>query len=201
MSSRGFYIAGAVFLAAVFLYYVFDLHRPGPSSNAPPQAAAIINIDPATISQFQVKSAGKTLTVLRNGAEWRYSVCPSAQADCPTSVADTNRALALLGVILQLRPTKTIFGAPEGLPAYGLDTATVGEVDVQTPSGRSMSLLVGAKTQDSVSYYVRLSTSNDILTVPAATLQTQVIGAISAPPAPVPSPSPIPSPLPSPSHS
>ncbi len=193
MSSRGFYIAAAIFLAAVGAYYIFDIHRPT-STGGSPQPAALINIDPSTVSQFQVKSAGKTLTVLRNGSEWRYSACPSAQADCPTSVADTNRALALLGVILQLRPTKTIFGAPEGLPAYGLDTATVGEVDLQTPSGRSVQLLIGAKTQDSVSYYVRLSGSNDIETVPGATVLTQVIGAIIAPPAPISSPSPVTSP-------
>jgi hypothetical protein len=198
MSSRGFYIAAAIFLLAVAAYYVFDVHRPT-STGSTPQAAALISLDPSTISQFQVKSAGQTLTVLRNGAEWRYSVCPSAQSDCPTSVADTNRALTLLGVILQLRPTKTIFGAPEGLPAYGLDTATVGEVDVQTPSGRSVQLLIGAKTQDSVSYYVRLSGSNDIETVAASTILTQVIGAITGPPAPLPSPSPVASAAPSPS--
>ena len=200
MSSRGFYIAAAIFLAAVAAYYIFDIHKPASTGGAL-QPSPVINIDPSTVSRIEVKSAGRTLTVLRNGAEWRYSVCPGAQTDCPTSVADTPRALALLGVILQLRPTTTIFGAPEGLPAYGLDTATVGEVDLQTRSGRSVALLIGAKTQDSVSYYVRLTGSKDIETVPAVTVQTQVIGALDAPPAPIPRPSPVTSPVSSPSPS
>jgi hypothetical protein len=200
MSSRAFYIAAAIFLAAFAAFYIFDVHKPV-STGGSPQPSPLINIEPSTVSQIQVKSAGKTLTVVRNGSEWRYSVCPSAQPDCPTSIADATRAVGLLAAILQLRPTKTIFGAPEGLPAYGLDTPTVGEVDLQTPSGRSVGLLVGALTQDSVSYYVRLSTSNDIETVPAAILQTQVFGAIQAPPAPLPSPSPVTSPVASPSPS
>src|SRR5258708_26890269 len=91
MSSRGFYIAAAVFLAAFFAYYVFDLHRPAPASSGTPQASPVINLDATTVSQFEVKAGGKTLTVLRNGSEWRYSVCADAAAACPTSVADATR--------------------------------------------------------------------------------------------------------------
>jgi hypothetical protein len=201
MSSRGFYVAAAIFLAAFAAYYVFDLHKPVSNPGGSPQPSPLINLDASTVSQFQVKSAGRILTVVRDGAEWRYSICPSAQTNCPTSLANTNRALVLLRTILQLRPTKTIFGAPEGLPAYGLDTPTGGEVDLQTPSGRGVSLLIGAKTQDSTSYYVRLSGSNDIETVAAATVQTEVIGALTAPPAPLPSPSPASAPGTSPTPS
>jgi len=203
MSSRGFYIAAAVFLAAFVAYYVFDLHRPAPASKGTPQASPVINLDATTVSQFEVKAGGKTLTVLRNGSEWRYSVCAdaAAAAACPTSVADTTRAVTLLQSILQLRPVKTIFGAPDGLPAYGLDKATAGEVDVQTPSGRSVSLLVGATAPDNSNIYVRLSGSNDIQAVPAATVQTEIIGAIQGPPAPVPTPSAGASAAPSPSPS
>jgi len=64
-----------------------------------------------------------------------------------------------------------------------------------------VALLIGAKTQDSVSYYVRLTGSKDIETVPAVTVQTQVIGALDAPPAPIPRPSPVTSPVSSPSPS
>ena len=201
MSSRGFYIAAAVFLAAFFAYYVFDLHRPAPASSGTPQASPVINLDATTVSQFEVKAGGKTLTVLRNGSEWRYSVCADAAAACPTSVADATRAVTLLQTILQLRPAKTIFGAPDGLPAYGLDKATTGEVDVQTPSGRSFSLLVGATAPDKTNIYVRLSGSNDIQAVPAATVQTEIIGAIQRPPAPIPTPSAGASAAPNPSPS
>jgi len=202
MSSRGFYIAAAVFLAAFFAYYVFDLHRPAPASNGTPQAAPVISLDANTVSQIQIKAGGKTLTVVREGSEWRYSVCAdAAAASCPTSVADTTRAVTLLQTILQLRPVKTIFGAPDGLPAYGLDKATIGEVDLQTPIGRNISLLVGATAPDHTNIYVRLSTSNDIQAVPAATVQTEIIGAIQGPPAPLPSPSAGASAVPSPSPS
>jgi hypothetical protein len=161
----------------------------------------VINLDATTVSQFEIKSGGRTLTVVRDGSEWRYSVCADAAAGCPTSVADPTRAATLLQTILQLRPVKTIFGAPDGLPAYGLDKATIGEVDLQTPSGRSVSLLVGAAAPDKTNIYVRLSTSNDIQAVPAATVQTEIIGAIQGPPAPIPTPSAGASPAVSPSPS
>ena len=201
MNSRGFYIAAAVFLVAAFAFYVFDLHRPPPSPNGTPQAAPIISLDSTTVSQFQVKSGGRTLTVVRDGADWRYSVCADTATTCPTSAADATHAVAMLQAILQLRPAHTIFGAPEGLPAYGLATATKGEVDLQTPSGRSVALLIGATAPDNTNLYVRLSGSNDIEAVTAATVQTEILGAIQAPPAPQTSPPPGASPAVSPSPS
>jgi hypothetical protein len=189
MNSRGFYIAAAILLAAIGLFYFFDVRKPPPDVGASPQPSPIVSVDPAVVTEIDVKSGGKVLTVTRHGSDWRYSVCPTDQASCPSSPADTVRSVQLLVVVLQLRPTKTVFGAPEGLPAYGLATGTGGEIDLKTPS-RSITMLVGATAPGNAGMYVRLSDSNDIQVVPLSTMKTQLLGAIANPPAPVPSPSP-----------
>lgn len=189
MNSRGFYIAAAILLAAVGLFYFFDLRQPPPNVAASPQPSPIVSIDAASVTEIDVKSGGKMLTVTRTGNDWRYSVCPTDQAACASKPADTIRSVQLLVAILQLRPLKTVFGAPEGLPAYGLATGTGGEVAIKSPT-RSITLLVGAQAPGGAGYYVRLSDANDIQVVPVSTMQSQVLGAISTPPAPIPSPSP-----------
>jgi|ERR1700682_3973297 len=190
MNNRGLYIVAAIFLAAVGLFYFFDLRKPPPSAATSPRPGPLVSIDPAAVNEIDIKANGKVLTVTRSASEWRYSVCPADQPGCPSKSASSARSVLLLQAILQLSPTKTIFGAPEGLPAYGLATATGGEIDLKTPSGRSVALLVGAKAPDSVSIYVRLADSNDIQAIPLAAIQTSILGAIDAPPVPLPSPSP-----------
>jgi hypothetical protein len=190
MNNRGFYVVAAIFLAALGLFYFFDVRKPPPGTTTSPRPGPLINIDAATVSEIDIKANGKVLTVTRSASEWRYSVCPADQPGCPSQPASTTRSVQLLQAILQLSPSKTIFGAPAGLPAYGLASATGGEIDLKTPSGRSVALLVGAKAPDSVSLYVRLADSNDIQAVPVAALQTPILGAIDAPPVPLPSPSP-----------
>ena len=189
MNSRGLYIAAAILLAAVGLFYFFDLRKPPSNTAASPQPSPIISIDAASVTEIDIKSGGKVLTVTRSGNDWRYSVCPAEQVTCASNPADTVRSVQLLVVILQLRPTKTVFGAPAGLPAYGLTTGTGGEVTLKSP-GRSVTLLAGATAPGNAGIYVRLSDSNDIQVVPLSSMQTQVLGAISTPPVPVPSPSP-----------
>jgi hypothetical protein len=190
MNNRGFYIVAAIFLAAVGLFYFFDARKPPPSVSSSPRAGPLVNINAATVSEIDIKANGKVLTVTRSGADWRYSVCGADQAACPSKLADSVRSIQLLQAILQLSPSKTIFGAPEGLPAYGLATASGGEIDLKTPSGRSVVILVGARAPDNVSVYIRLADSNDIQAVPASAIQAPIIGAIDAPPVPLPSPSP-----------
>jgi Domain of unknown function (DUF4340) len=190
MNNRGFYLVAAIFLAAVGLYYFFDVRKPPPSTATSPRPGPLVNIDAATVSEIDIKANAKVLMVSRNGAEWRYSVCPAAQPGCPSQPASSTRSVQLLQAILQLSPSKTIFGAPEGLPAYGLASASGGEIDLKTPSGRTVSVLVGANAPDGVSVYVRLADSNDVQAVPLASIQTPILGAIDAPPVPLPTPSP-----------
>ena len=188
MNNRGFYIAAALLLAAIGLFYFFDVRKPAPAATASPQPSPIVSIDPNSVTEIDVKSGGQVLAVTRSGSNWRYSVCAADTAGCPTSPADASRSVQLLIAILQLRPAHTIFGAPDGLPAYGLATAA-SEIDVKSPS-RSISLLVGAVAPDTTNIYVRLADSNDIQAVAASTVQSQIIGVIASPPVPVPSPSP-----------
>jgi hypothetical protein len=190
MDNRRFYLVAAIFLAALGLFYFFDIRKPPPSTAGSPRPGPLLSIDAATVSEIDVKANGRVLTVSRSGSDWRYSVCGADQPGCPSQPASSVASIQLLQAILQVTPSKSIFGAPEGLPAYGLATATGGEIDLKTPSGRSVALLVGAKAPDSVSVYVRLADSNDIQVVPVASIQTPILGAIDAPPVLRPSPSP-----------
>jgi hypothetical protein len=109
---------------------------------------------------------------------------------------------------VSLRPTRVVFGAPEGLPAYGLDSASGGEIDITSTSGTTVVILVGADAPDGASKYLRLKDSNNIDLVPRASVSV-LVAAVSKPPAiPTPSPSapaaspatsPAPAPSPSPS--
>jgi hypothetical protein len=190
MDNRGFYIAAAIFLAAVGLFYLFDARKSTPSTASSPRPAAVVNLDAASVSEIDIRASGKLLTVSKSGSDWRYAVCPADHSGCPSSPADAILSIRLLQAILQLTPTKTIFGAPEGLPAYGLVTATGGEIDLKTQAGRSVVILVGGHAPDNASVYLRLSDSNDIQAVPASAIQGPILGVVDSPPVPQPSPSP-----------
>ena len=190
MNNRGAYIAVAIFLVAAGFFYFFEARKQPAGTTSSPRPAPLISIDAASVSEIDVKANGKLLTVTKSGSSWRYSVCPADKAGCPSNPADEIQSVRLLAAILQLTPTKTIFGAPEGLPAYGLATATGGEIDLNTSAGRSVVVLVGSRAPDNASLYVRLSDSNDIQAVAASAIETPILGAVEAPPVPPPSPSP-----------
>ena len=201
--NRGLYIAGA-FFALVALGFIY-LDRGGkvtPSSGATPTAlpSPVIGLAINQVSQVVVHGKGKVLTVALQGNGFTYSLCAEGQGGCPTHPADRTRSAQLFQAIVQLTPTHVVYGAPEGLPAYGADKPTNGEVDVRGQAGQQATLLIGNKSTDGANYFIRRQDSNDVLVVPAGSIDTGLFGLVDAPPVPAPSPAPsVPAASPSPS--
>jgi hypothetical protein len=177
-----------------------------PVANPSPLPSPIVRVSSANVTALTITGKDKagsaqTLTLKRAGGAWSYALCPPLQADCPSQSADSGKATSLVDTVVTLRPSKTIFGAPDGLPAYGLDTPSTAEVDISTASGQLTVLWVGAKGIDKTSYFVRLKDTNDVYAVDATAIDSTILDALTNPPKVQPSPSPNlapPSPSPSP---
>ncbi|MHB8510016.1 MAG: DUF4340 domain-containing protein [Candidatus Dormibacteria bacterium] len=192
MKNRGLVAAGAFFVVVLLAFFFLDLRgTPKTSSTTPvPQGSPVISVASKDIRSVTVKARAKTYVQQRAGTGWIYSDCPDALPPCPNTLADRVKADLLLDALLQLRPLSTVYGAPAGLPAYGLDKATSGQFEVTTVAGTTTTLLLGSKTTDSNGYYLRRQDSNDVFVVSAGILDGQVLSIIDSPPVPVPSPSP-----------
>lgn len=188
------------------MFYLLVVRQPNTSPtaiNPSPLPSPIMNVATSSVASVAVKAKDKTgnqqvLTVTRNGSGWNYSLCPPDQAFCPAQEADATQAGNLVNTVATLRPTKTIFGAPDGLPAYGLDTPSTAEIDINTIGNQALVIFVGAKGIDKLSYFVRLTTSNNVFAVTATAIDGTILDALTNPPKPRPSPSPLPSLSPSP---
>jgi len=189
--NRGLYIAGALFALVAAVYFLTDRNSvKAPSPSASPLPAAVLNLGASQVQQVVVHARGKVLTVSREGTGWSYSICPEGQADCASNPADPSRSLQLVQNLTGLRPAHVIYGAPEGLPAYGVEKPTGGEIDIKGRAGQQVTLLVGGKSPDGGSYFVRRQDSQNILTIAATTVDGELLGLVDKPPAPQPSPAP-----------
>ncbi len=203
MSNKALYAAAALFLLALGAYFIYDRGKtpvtPGGGASATPTtlASPVVSLDPNQIGQVDVKAKGKILTVIRSNLTFTYKVCPADQpASCQPQIADQASAIQLFTNIVQLRPSRTIFGVTDQLPGFGLDKATAGEFTVTTASGQKTTLWVGGKTTDGVNDYVRRPDGGDVYAIPAAAIDGPILGLVDNPPVPRPSPSPGTSPAP-----
>jgi hypothetical protein len=189
--NRSLYLAGAILAAVVVLFYFFDLHGPAkaPSTTPTPLPSLVLGLPAGQIQQVVIHANAKVLTIGLQGTGWTYSLCPEGQASCPPQTADPAPSAQLFQSLSALRPSKVIFGAPEGLPAYGVDKPTTAEIDVKGISNQQVTVLVGLKSSDSASYFVRRQDSNDVLAIAAATIDG-FVALLDKPPVPPPSPSP-----------
>jgi hypothetical protein len=196
-----------VFLAALLAFYLFVVRQPStttPTSNPSPLAGPVVRIKSADVTALAIKGKDKAnndrvMTVARVGTgSWTYAICLPDQADCPPGPADPTRAASLVDNVVTLRPSQTIFGAPEGLAAYGLDHPTTAEIDITVSGGRTTVIWVGAKSPDKNSYYIKLKDGTDVFLVPASAIDSTILDAVTNPPKPQPSPLPVPTPSPSP---
>ena len=191
--NRGLYVAAA-FFAVVALGFIY-LDKGGkatPSSGASPAPvpSPVVGLALNQVSQVVVHGKGKVLTIAVQPSSFTYSLCAEGQGGCASQPADPARAAGLLQAVVQMAPTHVVYGAPEGLPAYGVDKPTNGEVDVKGQGGQQVTILIGNKSTDGASYFIRRQDANDVLVVTAGAIDTSLFGLIDSPPAPVPSPSP-----------
>jgi hypothetical protein len=197
VSNKALYAAAAIFLIVLGVYYIYDKGKtpvtPGTSASATPapQGSPIVSLDPNQISQVDIKANGKVLTVVRSNLTFTYKVCPADQpAACQPQVADTTASIQLFTGIVQLRPSRTIFGVTDQLPGFGLDKPTAGEFTVTTASGQKTTFWVGGKTTDGVNDYLRRPDGGDVYAIPAASIDGPILGLVDKPPVPQPSPGP-----------
>ena len=186
--NRGLYIAGAVFVLAAAIYFFVDKNAKPSAPPPTPLPSPVAGLGASQVQQVVIHARGKVLTVSRQGNAFTYSVCPDGQADCPASPADQSLSLQLFQALTELRPAHVIYRAPEGLPAYGVDKATSGEIDIRGTAGQQVTLLVGSKTTDGGSYFLHRLDSLDVVTVAATSVDSQLLGLVDKPPAPAPSP-------------
>ena len=200
MSNRGFYVAAALFLAAVGIFYIWDRGQtpvsPTGTPSPSPLAAPVIDVAASDITQVVVKSKEKVLTVAGAGQGFTYSLCSVAEASaspvapaCAAQPADPNRAATAFSSMAGLRPTTTAFGGASRLGDFGLDQPTA-EITVKAKQGTYV-LQVGGRTPDSAGVYVRKADGQDVYVITAAVLEGQVLAQLEKPPVPVPTPSPV----------
>ena len=191
--NRGLYIAAAFFaIVALGFIYLDRGGRATSSSTATPaaQPSPVVGLSISQIGQVVVHGKGRVVTVAQQGNGFTYSLCAEGQGGCPTQAADRARSAELFQAVAQLTPTHVVYGAPEGLPAYGVDKPTNGEIDVKGQAGQQVTIVIGNKSTDGASYFIRRQDASDVLVVTAGSIDTGLFGLIVTPPVPVPTPSP-----------
>ena len=196
--NRGFLIAAGIFVvvAAAFIYGERQPHSP-PSTSPTPQPSPLVGLSANQLQQVVIHSQGKVLTVTRAATGFNYTLCAEGQGGCQPQPADLNRSSQLFTTLASLAPSHVIYGAPEGLPAYGVDKPTGGEVDIKSTTNQQVTLIIGIKTPDGSSYFVKRQDSSDVDAVATGTIDQELLSLVASPPVPQPSPSPGASPSPS----
>jgi hypothetical protein len=195
--NRGLYIAAALFIVVAGVYFFADKNAKAPAAAPTPAPSPIVRLAASQVGQVVVHAHGKQVTISREGAGWTYAACAEGQASCPARPADQALSLQLVQSLTELSPSHVIYGAPEGLPAYGVDKPGAGEIDIKGTNGQQVTVLVGGQTPDKASYFVRRQDSQDIDVVAASTIDSEFLGLVDKPPVPQPTPaagSPAPSP-------
>ena len=189
--NRGLVLAGAALLAVAVMFYFFDIRQPAraPSASLAPQPSPVLGLSANQIQQVVIHSKSKVLTTVLQGASWTYSLCDAGQGSCGARPADPTPSAQLFQSLSALRPTKVIVGAPEGLPAYGVDKPSTAEIDIKGTGNQQATILVGLKSADSSSYFVRRQDSNDVLAIAAGSIDS-LLALLDNPPVPQPSASP-----------
>lgn len=204
MGNRGFYIAAALFLLAVGVFYVWDkgqtpVSPTGPTTSPSPLAPAVLDIQPADIIQVVIKYKDKALTIATSGQGFTYALCSLGDSatvptppSCAAQPADPNRSAVVFTTLAGLRPTSTAFGGANRLGDFGLDKPAA-EITIKAKQGTFV-LQVGATTPDGAGQYLRKADGQDVYVVATTVLAAQVLAQVDQPPVPVPTPSPAASP-------
>ncbi|MEA2683304.1 MAG: hypothetical protein QOK05_1632 [Chloroflexota bacterium] len=189
--NRNLVVAAAILVAVGVLFYFFDLKGPAkaPTTSPTPQPSPVLGLAPSQIQQVVIHSKSKVLTLALANSTWTYSLCNEGVAPCAASTADATPSAQVFQSLAALRPSKVIFGAPEGLPAYGVDKPTTAEIDVKGSTNQQVTIIVGGKSPDSSSYFLRRQDSNDILAVAVGSIDA-LLAFVDKPPVPQPTASP-----------
>jgi hypothetical protein len=172
-------VAVFAILAASVAY--FDLGGPAPSGTPTVAPSVVLDVPLTMVTYAEVTEAGKTAAVARKDETTWEIVSPS------TEPADNRRVEDALGRVAKINATRKI-DEPGDLSAYGLAQPTI-RVELRL-SGSTRELLVGNKTPDNSSYYVKTPEDGAVYVVSSFAIG-ELTRWLSEPPRPRPSPTAI----------
>ena len=179
-------VAVFAILAAGVTY--FDLTGPVPSGTPTVAPSVVVDVPLNMVTYVEVTEAGKTAAVARKDETTWEIVSPS------TEPADNRRVEDAVGRIARLNATRKI-EQPGDLSAYGLAQPPL-RIELRL-SGSTRELLVGNKTPDNSSYYVKTPDAGTVYVVSSFAI-SEMTRWLTEPPRPRPTPTAIPAGTPKP---
>ena len=169
-------VAVFAILAASVTY--FDLGSPAPSGTPTVAPSVVIDVPLNMVTYAEVAEAGKTAAVARKDETTWEIVSPAPEP------ADNRRVEDAVGRVARLNATRKI-EQPGDLVAYGLAQPPI-RVELRL-SGSTRELLVGNKTPDNSSYYVKTPEDGAVYVVSSFAIG-ELTRWLAEPPRPRPSP-------------
>jgi hypothetical protein len=134
----------ALFVVLAGAVWWLELRSPAPAAK-PAGQAPVFDLKPDDVSRIEVDDSGKTVAVERVEGGWRL-VQPAGEADAA-------RVEGAVGQVAKLNATRKLEDASD-LASYGLSSPT-SRLLLGMKDGSSQELLIGSKTPDQASYYVK----------------------------------------------
>jgi hypothetical protein len=174
----------ALFVVLAGAVWWLELRNPAASAAATPTGQApVFDLKADDVSRIEVDDSGKSVAAERTEGGWRLVQ--------PAGAADAARVEGAVGQIAKLNATRKLEDASD-LASYGLSSPT-SRLLLNMKDGSSQELLIGSKTPDQSSYYVKRADSPAIFVT-----ATFALGDLMRWPSdpPLPRPTPTPAPLP-----
>jgi hypothetical protein len=168
----------AIFAVLVGAVSYFGLTEPA-AKTTPTVQSAVFDLPAGDVARVVVMEAGKTAAVERKQDGTWQIVAPT------TEPADSRRVDDTVSRLAKLSASRKLEGAGD-LAAYGLAQPSA-EIELTLKDGTTRGLLVGAKTPDNTSYYVKPSDANAVYVVSTLTIG-DLTRWLSEPPKPRPTP-------------
>jgi hypothetical protein len=163
-------------LAAGVTY--FDLTGPVPSGTPTVAPTTVLDLSPTELTYAEVSQDGATAAVGRKDESTWEIVSPS------TEPADSQRVADAIGRVARLSASRKI-DDPGDLSAYGLAAPPI-RIELRL-SGSTRELLVGNRTPDNSSYYVKLPDQPSVYVVSSFAI-SELTRWLTEPPRPRPTP-------------
>jgi hypothetical protein len=168
----------AIFVVLAGAVWWLELRSPEPAAK-PAGQAPVFDLKPDEVSRIEVDDSGKTVAAERTEGGWRLVQ--------PAGDADAARVEGAVGQVAKLNATRKLEDATD-LASYGLSSPT-SRLLLSMKDGSSQELLIGSKTPDQASYYVKRADSPAIF-VTATFALGDLMRWPSDPPRPRPTPTP-----------
>jgi hypothetical protein len=152
----------SVFVVLAGAVWWFELRNPEPAAKPAAGQAPVFDLKADEVSRVEVVDAGRTVAVERN-AEGGWTL-----VEPPGDQADANRIESAVGQVAKLNANRKLEDATD-LASYGL-SSPASRLSIKMKDGSAQELLIGSKTPDQGSYYVKRADSPAIFVTPTFAL-------------------------------